>query len=398
MPPHPQPVALVTMDNVSGCDDQGCVSVGQDGSLSAPKNSKLDLSWAVEGKRVFRSVSSSVSSTNESLAVATADGDVYFQRLDYTPVPYLVGREVCKISVNGTRLYVLSHGELYCSQGAELARVHVCSATKPAVTDVATSNTHTMALTGGGTVFAWGQNDCKQLGCMDLVHTFTDPDGTHGFEMRPSEEPRELPGHLSDHVSEYLHEIYGFEFETLIARVQHLRSVKVESVHAGHNYSLLKTGGKVLSFGHGETLGRDFRWYWVLESMMAAEVEFDTSVKIASVCAGAYSAQAICTKGCVYAWGAGTKPELLYNGGNGAAGTKAVLSTTHKMKTAVVTEAGTVLELTHHQITQRQTGPVFAQERHVEAQSLALCMGGHARLGRGSWLGWVDKELYKTIA
>lgn len=367
-PPHAQPVALVTVHNDFGCDDLGCVSVLQDGSLSAPKNSRMDLSWAVEGKCVFRSVSSSVSSTDESLAAATADGDVYFQPLDYTPVRYLVGREVYKISVNCTTLYVLSHGELYRSQGAELRRVHLCSATTPAVADVATSNTHTLALSGGGTVFAWGVNDCKQLGCMDLVHTFTDPDGTHGFEMRGSEEPRELPGCLADHVREYLHEIYGFEFETLIARVQHLRSVKVESVHAGLNYSLLKTGGKVLSFGHGQTLGRDFRCYWVLESMMAAEVEFDTNVKIASVCAGAYSAQAICTKGCVYAWGAGRKPALLYNGGNGVAETKAVLSTTHKMKTAVVTEAGSVLELTHHEITQRQNGPVFAWKRHVEAQ------------------------------
>lgn len=394
MPPHPQPVALVTVDSVSGCDDQGCVSVGQHGSLSTPKNSKLDLSWLVEGKRVFRAVSSS----NRSLGAATADGYVCFQRLDHEPVWLYVGREVCKISVNCTRLYVLSHGELYCSQGAELARVHVCSATKPAVTDVATSNTHTMALSNAGKVFAWGQNDCKQLGCMNLVHTFTDPDGTHGFEMRPSEEPRELPGCLADHVREKLDDIYGFGCETLNARVEYLRSVKVESVHAGLNYSLLKTGGKVLSFGHGLLLGRDFRCYWDLESMMAAEVEFDTNVKIASVCAGAYSAQAICTKGCLYAWAAGMKPALLYNGGNGAAATQAVFSTTHKAKTAVVTQTGTVLELTHHQITQRHTGPVFAQKRHVEAQSLALCMGGHARLGRGSWLGWVDKELYKMIA
>ncbi len=395
MLPHAQPVALVTVDNVSGYDDQGCVSVGQDGSLSAPKNSKLDLSWAVEGKRVFRAVSSS----NRSLGVATADGDVCLQRLDHKPVWLYVGREVCKISVDCTTLYVLSHGELYRSQGEELRRVHLCSATKPAVADVATSNTHTLALSDGGTVFAWGQNDCNQLGCMDLVHTFTDrEDGTQGFKMRSSEEPRELPGCLADHVREKLDEIYGFQFETLTARVQYLRSVRVESVHAGLNYSLLKTGGKVLSFGHGQTLGRDFRCYWVLESMMAAEVEFDTNVKIASVCAGAYSAHAICTKGCLYAWGGGRKPALLYNGGNGAAATQAVFSTTHKAKTAVVTQTGTVLELTHHQITQRHTGPVFARKRHVEAQCLALCMGGHARLGRASWLGWVDKELYKMIA
>ena len=318
----------------------------------------------------------------------------------HTPVWLYVGREVCKISVNDTTLYVLSRGKLYRSQGAELRRVHVCSATTPAVADVATSNTHTLALSDGGTVFAWGLNDCNQLGCMDLVHTFTYPeDGTHGFKMRPSEEPRELPGCLADHVREKLDNIYGFfEFGILNARVEHLRSVKVESVHAGLNYSLLKTGGKVLSFGHGQTLGRDFRCFWYLESMMAAEVEFDTNVKIASVCAGAYSAHAICTKGCLYAWGAGRKPALLYNGGNGAAATQAVFSTIHKAKTAVVTQTGTVLELTHHQITQRHTGPVFAWKRHVEAQCLALCMGEHARLGRGSCLGWDDKELYKMIA
>lgn len=393
MPRHDQSIALVTVDSVSGCDDQGCVSVGQDGSLSAPKNSKLDLSWVVEGKRVFRAVSSS----NRSLGVATADGDVCFQRLDHTPVWLYVGRQVGKISVNCKTLYVLSHGELYRSQGAELRLVHLCSATKPAVADVATSNRHTLALTYGGTVFAWGQNDWNQLGCMDLVHAVTDPDGTQGFKMRTSEEPRELPGCLADHVREKLEEIYGFGCETLNARVEYLRSVKVESVHAGLNYSLLKTGGKVLSFGQGQLLGRDFRCYWVLESMMAAEVEFDTNVKIASVCAGAYSAQAICTKGCLYAWAAGRKPALLYNGGNGAAATQAVFSTTHKAKTAVVTQTGTVLELTHHQITQRHTGPVFAQKRHVEAQSLALCMAGHARLGGGCHLGLVDKELYRMI-
>lgn len=193
-PPHAQPVALVPVTHVSGCDDLACVSVGQDGSLSAPKNSRMDLSWAAERKHVFRSVSSSVSSSNASLAAATAHGDVCFQRWDYTPVWYSVRREVCKISVNGTTLYVLSHGELYRSQGAELRRVHVCSTTTPAVADVATSNTHTLALSDGGTVFAWGQNDCNQLGCMDLVDAFTDPgDGTHGFEMRASQEPRELP-------------------------------------------------------------------------------------------------------------------------------------------------------------------------------------------------------------
>lgn len=398
MPPQPrhaQPVALVPVTDVSGSDDLACVSVGQDGSLCAPKNSTMDLSWAAERKRVFRAVSSS----RTSLAAATAHGDVCFQRCDRARVWYSVRREVCKISVNDTTLYVLSHGELYRSQGAKLARVHLCSATTPAVADVATANTHTLALSDAGKVFAWGQNDCNQLGCMDLVYFFTDPeDGTQGFGMRASQVPRELPGCLSDYVREKLHDIYGFGFETLDARVEFLRSVKVESVHVGLNYSLLLTGGKVLSFGHGQALGRDFHVYWYLESMMAAEVEFETNVKIASVCAGAYSAHAICTKGRLYAWRAGLKPALLYNGGDGAAATRAVFATTHKAKTAVVTETGSVLELTHNEITQRHIGPVFAWKRHVEAQRLALCMGGHARLGCGSRLGWVDKELYKIIA
>lgn len=218
-----------------------------------------------------------------------------------------------------------------------------------------------------------GLNDCNQLGRMDLVRTFTDlQDGTHGFEMRSSQEPRELPGCFADHVREKLHDIYGFEFETLNDRVENLRSVKVQSVHAGLNYSLLHTGDKVLSFGHGQTLGREFRCFWYLESMMAAEVEFDTDDKIASVCAGEYSAHAICTKGRVYAWGAGTKPALLYNGGNGTAATQAVFSTTRKGKSAVVTETGAVIELTHRQITQWHTEPVFAWKRHVEAQRHAL--------------------------
>lgn len=151
MPPHAQPVALVTVKNVSGCDDQACVSVRQDGSLSAPKNSTMDLSWAAEGKRVFTAVSSS----STSLAAATAHGDVCFQHLHHMPVWYLMPREVSKISVNCTTLYVLSHGELYCAEGAELTRVHVCSATKPAVADVATSNSHTLALSDSGTVYAW---------------------------------------------------------------------------------------------------------------------------------------------------------------------------------------------------------------------------------------------------
>jgi alpha-tubulin suppressor-like RCC1 family protein len=403
MPRDAQPVALVTVDKVSGSDDLACVYVRQDGSLCTPKNSRMDLSWATKDEPVFRAVSSS----NASLGAVTLKGDVCFQRLYYsqdhtqvyTPVWYSVGREVCKISVNGTTLYVLSYGELYRSQGAELTRVHLCSATTPAVADVATSNTHTLALSDGGKVFAWGRNDCHQLGCMDLLHFVTDPqDGTQGFAMDASQEPRELPGRFTEHVREKLQDIYGFEFGTLNARVEHLRSVKVKSVHAGLNYSLLLTGGKVLSFGHAQTLGRDFHCFWFLESIMAAEVHFDTDVKIASVCAGECSAHAICTKGCLYAWSADNKPALLYNGGNGAAATQALFSTTHNEKTAVVTQIGTVLEFTHDEITQQHTGPVFAWQRHVEAQSLALCMGGHARLGRDSRLCWVDKELYEMIA
>jgi len=403
MPRHAQPVALVTVDNVSSCDDLACVYVREDGSLCTPKNSRMDLSWAAKDGRVFRAVAS----CNASLGAATKEGDVCFQRLyykqdhtqDYRLLWYPVGREVCKISVNGTTLYVLSHGELYRSQGAELTRVHLCSATTPAVADVATSNTHTLALSDGGKVFAWGRNDCYQLGCMDLLHFVTDPqEGTEGFAMDASQEPRELPGRFTEHVREKLQDIYGFEFETLNARVEHLRSVEFESVHAGLNYSLLLRDGKVFSFGHGETLGRDFDVFWFLESMMAAKVDFDTDVKIASVCAGECSAHAICTKGCLYAWSAGMKPALLYNGGDGAAATRAMFSTTHNEKTAVVTQIGTVLELTHDEITQQHTGPVFAWQRHVEAQCLALCMGGHARLGRGSRLGWVDKELYEMIA
>jgi hypothetical protein len=399
MPRHEQPVALVKVKNGDGYVDLACVSVGQDGSLSVPGNSTINFSWAAESKLVFRAVSSS----RMSLAAATADGDVCFQYLDYTQnftlVWFSVLRKVCKISVNNTTLYVLSEGQLYRSEKAELVRVHLCSATTPAVADVATSNTHTLALSHAGKVFAWGTNDCYQLGCMDLVHTYTDAeDGTFEFKTRESEEPRELPGLLSNHVCEKLHDLYGLEVKTLNDRVQRLRSVQVESVHAGLKYSLLVTGGKVLSFGHGQTLGRDFHVSPYLECMMAAEVDFDPNVKIAFVFAGECRAHAICTTGCLYAWSAGLKPKLLYNGGDGAAATQAVFSTTHNAKTAVVTQTGTVLELTHQEITQRHTGPVFAWKRHVEAQCLALCMGGHVRLGHGSRLCWVDKELYKIIA
>ena len=173
-----------------------------------------------------------------------------------------------------------------------------------------------------------------------------------------------------------------------------MRSVKFESVHAGLDYSLLRAGGKVFSFGHPEMLGRDFDCFWFL----AAEVKFDPNVQIASVCAGAYSAQATCTKGRLYAWGRGCIPALLYNGGNGTAASKAVLSTTHKRNTAIVTEAGSVLEMVQHEITQRHAGPVFSWKRDIEAQCLALCMAGHARLGGGCHLGLVDQELYKMIA
>ena len=395
MPPHTQPVALVKVNNVMGYDESGCVRVCQDGSLLVPEKCMIDLSWAAECKGVFTAVDSS----NIALAAATVDGDVCFKRSDHIPVWYSVPREVCKISVNCSTLYVLSHGELFRANGAELMRVHLCLATTPAVADVSTSNTHTLALSRLGKVFACGLNDCNELGSMDLVQSFTDlADDTHGFRMRESQVWRELPGFLTGHVREKLHDIYGAEFETLAARVQHMRSVKFESVHAGLNYSLVRAGGKVLSFGHGQMLGRDFDVYWFLESIMAAEVKFDANVHIESVCAGTYSAHAICKKGCVYAWGFGTMPALVYNGSNGDAGLQAVFTTTRTKKAAVVTQGGSVLEMTQDQITQKHTGPAFSWKRYAESRRLALCMAGHARLGGGSRLGLVEKELYKMIA
>ena len=390
MPRHAQPIALVKVNEDFWCDERASVRVLQDGSLSIPEVWSVDLSWAAMGKYMFTAVTSS----DLVVAAATKDDDVCVQRFNDKPVWFSVGRKVCKISINSETLYVLSDGELYHSQGAHLTRLHVCSVTKRTVVDVSTSETHTLALSSNGKVFAWGHNNYNALGCMDLVHTFTDPDGTHGVVTRGSQVCRELPGHLAVHVRETLQEYYGFEFEMLVTRMQHMRSVKFESVHAGLDYSLLRAGGKVFSFGHPEMLGRDFDCFWFL----AAEVKFDPNVQIASVCAGAYSAQATCTKGRLYAWGRGCIPALLYNGGNGTAASKAVLSTTHKRNTAIVTEAGSVLEMVQHEITQRHAGPVFSWKRDIEAQCLALCMAGHARLGGGCHLGLVDQELYKMIA
>lgn len=395
MPRHDQPITFVKVNKHFRYDELACVRVDQDGSLWIPKEWRVDLSGAAVGKHMFTAVTSS----NRVLAAATNQGNVFVKRFGDMPVCYSLPREVWKISINSETLYVISDGKLYHSQGAQLALWDLCSVTKPTVVDVSTSKTHTLALSSAGKVFVWGDNDCNALGCMDLVHTYTDlVDGMPGFVTRASHVCRELPGHLAVDVRENLQQIYGSEFDTLVTRVRDMRSVKFESVHAGLDYSLLRVGGKVVSFGHCEMLGRKLDCFWFLESIMAAEVKFDANVQIASVCAGAYSAQATCKKGRLYAWGRGGIPALLYNGGNGTAATKAVLSTTHKGNTAIVTEAGSVLEMVQHEITQRHAGPVFFWKRDVEALCLALCMAGHARLGGGCHLGLVDKELYRMIA
>lgn len=319
MPRQDQPITFVEVKKDFCCDKLASVHVQQDGSLCIPEEWSVDLSGAAVGKHMFTAVTSS----NLVLAAATKQGKVFVQRFDGKLVWYSVRREVCKISIYSETLYVLSDGKLYQSQGEQLTRRDLCSMTKPAVVDVSTSKTHTLALSSDGKVFAWGGNDCNALGRMDLVRTYTDADGMPGFVTRGSQECRKLPGHLADEVRENLQEIYGSDFEMLVTRVQNMRSVQFESVHAGLDYSLLRAGGKVLSFGHREMLGRDFDSFWFLESIMAAEVKFDANVQIASVCAGAYSAQATCTKGRLYAWGRGCMPVLLYNGGNGTAATKA---------------------------------------------------------------------------
>lgn len=400
MPRYTQPVALVSV-KTDRCYRLSCLFVSADGLLVVPERCEMQFAWAVQTKARFTAVVAS----KFALAAATTDGDVCFQCHNHFFQWYsLPCKRVCdKISVNCSTLYVLSDGELYRTNNRkELQRLHLCAVTTPAVVDIATCNTHTLALSDKKKVFAYGLNDCNQLGSLDLVQGFIDPaDGIHGLVTVKSTVWCKLPGSLSGDMREIMHEMYGAEYETLVARQQHMRGLEFESVHVGTEYSLVVADGKVYSFGL--MLGRPLDCDLFLERIVAAEVKFGAETRIKHVSAGAYSAHAICTKGCVYAWGMKTSPQLQHDGDTGTAAMEAVFSTVHKKNAAVVTKNGGLLELTQgdagfRHSSHTHTHRLFSWHRFVEAKCLALCMAAHMRLGRASQLGCIDSGLYRIIA